>query len=50
MTASLAHWLPLATVPLLECSLGNALCQSATRFPKYRALAWAEGDGLASLD
>ncbi len=49
MTGALAHWQPTTTIPLLDCSLGEALRRSAARFPERRALAWAEGDGLASL-
>lgn len=50
MTAAPAYWLPAATIPLLDCTLGEALRRSATRFPERRALAWAEGDGLAAMD
>lgn len=46
---TLAHWQPTTTIPLLNCTLGDALRRSAARFPMRRALAWAEGDGLAEL-
>jgi len=37
------------TIPLLEFTLGEALRQSAQRFPERRALAWAVDDGIDSM-
>ena len=49
MTPNLAHWPADAAVPLLELTLGDALRASAARFPDRAALAWGQGDGLATL-
>ena len=38
-----------AAVPLLEATLGGVLRSTAARFPGRSALAWADGDGLATL-
>ncbi len=53
MTGNLALWPATTAVPLLECSLGDALRASAGRFPARPALAWAEaeagGENLATM-
>ncbi len=49
LSSAFAHRQPGMSVPLLDCSLGEALRRSAARFPERRALAWAEGKGIESL-
>ena len=49
MSQTLAHWPASTVVTLLEVSLGDALRASAARYPTRSAMAWADGDGLASM-
>ncbi|SEP18135.1 class I adenylate-forming enzyme family protein [Trujillonella endophytica] len=37
------------SVPLLECTIGDRLRETAARFPDRPALLWAEGDGLGRM-
>ena len=50
MTTAQAHYFARTDVPLLDGTLGDALRRSARQCPTHRALAWAEGEQLASLD
>lgn len=45
----LSHHLADDTIPLPKCTLGEALRQSAQRFPERRALAWACDHGIDSM-
>lgn len=49
MTAPLAHCLPDRSVALVDGTLGDALRRTAARFPDRPALAWADGEKLASM-
>lgn len=44
-----AHRPPEDGIALLDCPLGEVLRRSAARFPERPAIAWAEGDGIATL-
>src|SRR6187200_1735225 len=44
-----AHRPAEASVPLLDGTLGEVLRRSAARFPERHAVAWAQGEGLATL-
>jgi fatty-acyl-CoA synthase len=45
----LSHHLADNTIALPRCTLGEALRQSAQRFPERRALAWASGSCIHSM-
>lgn len=47
--ASLAHRLPDTSQSLMDCSLGEALRLAAGHYPDRTALAWSEGDELATM-
>jgi fatty-acyl-CoA synthase len=47
--AGLAHRPADTSVPLLEGTLGEVLRRSATRFPERHAIAWSQGEGIATL-
>ncbi len=47
--STLAYHPPDLSVPLLDGTVGEALLRTAARFPDRRALAYAEGDGVASI-
>lgn len=52
MTATkttLAYHAPDLSVPLLDGTVGEALLRTATRFPDRKALAYAQGDDVASI-
>lgn len=45
----LAHRAADTSLPLTEAAVGEVLCGVAKRFPDRSALAWAEGEGIATL-
>jgi fatty-acyl-CoA synthase len=45
----IAHWPADLSAPLIEGTVGEALRRAAARFPQRPALAWAAGEGLATL-
>lgn len=46
---TLSHHALEPSIPLLDTTLGDALRQSAERFPERKALAWASGDEIDSM-
>ncbi len=46
---TLSHHAAEQSIPLLDITLGDALRQSAERFPERKALAWAVGDEIDSM-
>jgi fatty-acyl-CoA synthase len=46
---TLAYHAPDRSVPLLDGTVGDALLRTAARFPDRKALAYAQGDGVASI-